>query len=268
MAENAGEAGASPGALTTRIELGWKPCFEQQLDPTESAGALLARVGAHFGSRLLLLAERGEFEVPIQLNDGARDLAVGDWLVLLPAQPGADVGGRLDGKDWRIVRRLERQTELSRKSAGNSGRRQMIAANIDTLFIVSSCNQDFNLSRLERYLALALEAGALPLVVLTKADLYADADTLRRRVEKLRPGLLVEVMDARDPLQSRCLSEWCGIGKTVALLGSSGVGKSTLVNSLGVQREQATAGIREDDGKGRHRRPPALCIGSHREDGC
>ena len=131
------------------------------------------------------------------------------------------------------MRRLERQTVLARRAAGTSVDRQLIAANVDVLFIVSSCNQDFNLSRLERYLALALEAEATPVVLLTKADLCEDSGSLRRQAERLHAGLLVETLDARDAEQTKVLDGWCGPGKTVALLGSSGVGKSTLANTLG-----------------------------------
>lgn len=231
--------------LAALQSLGWTPFFERQLD----VEAMVARVGAHFGGRLLLLSVVGEIDLPIQLGGIGRDIAVGDWLVLEPASP-ADDPGQVD--DWRIVRRLDRQSELSRKAAGTGVERQLIAANVDTLFIVTSCNQDFNLSRLERYLALAFESGTVPVVVLTKADLCEDPQELKRQAALLHAGLIVETVDARDRSQVAGLAEWCGLGKTVALLGSSGVGKSTLLNSLGVDRQQATAEIREDDDKGRH----------------
>lgn len=116
---------------------------------------------------------------------------------------------------------------------------------------MSSCNEDFNLSRIERYLAMALHAGATPVVVLTKADLCEDPAALVDQVAELHPGLAVEVLDARRPDQAAPLTAWCGPGQSVALLGSSGVGKSTLANALGAG-ELATGGIREKDGKGRH----------------
>lgn len=218
--------------------IGWKPFFEQQVS-IDFVEFRIARVSAHHGSQLLLLGKDGEFSVPIQLADrkGESDIAVGDWLVL-------------DANN-RVLERLDRQTMLHRKAAGTEVKPQAIAANVDTVFIVTSCNEDFNLSRIERYLALILQSGATPVVVLTKADLVPDAAELRRQTERLHPGLLVETIDARDPEQTKALIEWCDRGRTVALLGSSGVGKSTLANALGAP-DLATGGIREHDGKGRH----------------
>lgn len=224
--------------------IGWKPFFEQQLPdmPSQSSGSVeawsIARVSAHFGSQILLLGEAGELRVPTQLAEAAGEVAVGDWLVL-------------DAQTHRATQRLERQTLLFRKAAGEEVKPQLIAANIDTIFIVSSCNEDFNLSRIERYLALALQADAVPVVVLTKSDLCDHVVDLRRQVEQLHPGLLVEAIDARQPEQAEILTPWCGLGQSIALLGSSGVGKSTLANALGA-KGQATGAIREHDGKGRH----------------
>ena len=218
--------------------VGWKPHFEQQVCHNSPDAALVARVGARLRSQILFHGEEGEFRVPVQLAEAAGELATGDWVVL-------------DAQDHRALQRLERQTLLQRKASGEEVRPQVIAANIDTLFIVSSCNEDFNLSRIERYLVVALQSGAVPIVVLTKADLCRETTELRRRVEQLHPGLLVETLDARQPEQARVLEMWCGPGQTVALLGSSGVGKSTLANALGAG-QLATSGIREKDGKGRH----------------
>jgi ribosome biogenesis GTPase len=164
---------------------------------------------------------------------------VGDWLLL-----AADSA--------RAIRRLERKSIFLRRAAGHGRSVQLIAANVDTLFIVTSCNQDFNPARLERYLALAHEAGVMPVMVLTKADLVDDAGAYRRAAEALMPGLLVECVNALDPESARPLAMWCGPGQTVALVGSSGVGKSTLVNTLGEAAAQATQDIREDDARGRH----------------
>ena len=218
--------------------IGWKPFFQQQVPPDGLEAVVVARVSAHYGSQVLLLGEAGEFRVPVQLAESAGEIAVGDWLVL-------------DAEDNRAARRLERQTLLFRKASGEEIKPQVIAANLDTIFIVSSCNEDFNLSRIERYLALTIQSGAVPVVVLTKSDLCRDPAALRRKAEQLHVGLLVETLDARQSVQAEVLKTWCGPGQTVALLGSSGVGKSTLANALGVG-SLATGEIRKKDGKGRH----------------
>ncbi len=119
------------------------------------------------------------------------------------------------------------------------------------MFITSSCNADFNPARLERYLALALQAGVDPVIVLTKADLADDADDYRRRAEAIMRGVLVEVIDAKSADVLDRLAPFCAKGRTVALLGSSGVGKSTLTNAL-TGEHAATQEVREDDAKGRH----------------
>lgn len=216
---------------------GWKPFFQQQLQDETSADVQPARVAAHFGSQVLLMAGEGEFRVHSTLAESAGEVAVGDWILV--------------DQQHRAVQRLERQTVLQRRPPGKTSSPQLIAANVDTIFIVSSCNQDFNLSRIERYLALALQSGATPVVVLTKSDLCENPRDLQRQVEKLHLGLLVEAIDARDPQQTAVLQPWCRTGQTVALLGSSGVGKSTLTNTLGGSN-LPTSGIREKDGKGRH----------------
>lgn len=218
--------------------IGWKPFFEQQIASDGAGAVVVARVSAHFGSQVLMLGAAGEFRVPVQLAESAGEIAVGDWLVLTAA-------------DHRAIQRLERQALLYRKASGEEVRSQAIAANVDTIFVVCSCNEDFNLSRIERYLALVIQAGATPVVVLTKADLCGDAAELRRQVERVRAGTLVETLDARQSVEAEVLTTWCGPGQTVALVGSSGVGKSTLANSLGAG-SLATGEIRDQDGRGRH----------------
>ena len=227
----------------TLSELGWQPFFEEQVTVDEKENLVAARVAAHHGNQVLFLSDQGELTQDVSLVEedqelGFSEIAVGDWYLLEP-------------KTFRAVRRLERKTSLARKAAGREVRLQVIAANVDTAWIVCSCNLDFNLSRIERYLTLIHETGCQPVVVLTKADLCDDPAALRQSVEKIQSGLIVETLDARDPEQVQVLKSWCSNGKTVALLGSSGVGKSTLVNALG-NLEIKTGSIREDDDKGRH----------------
>jgi ribosome biogenesis GTPase len=147
---------------------------------------------------------------------------------------------------------LERSSLFSRKAAGKKVDRQLIAANIDTVFVVSSMNQDFNLNRLERYLALAHESDVEAVIVLTKADCADDPEAYTAKAQTLGESLQVVAVNSLDHQSVDQLLPWCQPGKTVAFLGSSGVGKSTLVNTLSGQTIQPTQAIREDDAKGRH----------------
>jgi len=227
---------------TTLADFGWTSFFDTQIDHDETTDFTPARVIAvHRDS--LHVAGPGVDRL-IRAFSGSEDddeaaATVGDWLLL--------------DRDALRPRRLLRRKSLFKRRAAGSGRRlQLIAANVDTLFIVSSCNHDFNTARLERYLALARDTDVMPLMVLTKADLCDDPESYARQARALMPGLLVEPMDARgtDPVDR--LAPWCARGQTVALAGSSGVGKSTLINTLLGEQKIASQGIREDDSKGRH----------------
>lgn len=221
-------------------DLGWSNAFMQQIEPEERAELMPARVTAVHRSELEVIGESFEGRVP-GLRDvtGEEQVAVGDWLMV-------------DAASHAPKRILERHSLFRRKAAGTEQRVQVIAANIDTLFIVTSCNHDFNVARLERYLALAHEAEVTPVIVITKADLADDASAYTDAARRLGPGLLVECFDARDTGAVSVLAPWCVDGQTVALAGSSGVGKSTLVNTLIGGGTLTTAGIREHDSHGRH----------------
>jgi ribosome biogenesis GTPase / thiamine phosphate phosphatase len=223
-------------------ELGWNTFFASQIQPDDPFASTPVRVMAVHRSGLRVAGSDVDRLIsPFNATPGDDEAiaTVGDWLLLDPATD-------------RATRLLQRKSLFKRRAAGTSRKLQLIAANVDTLFIVTSCNQDFNVARLERYLALARDADVTPLVVLTKADLTDDPASYVRAAAKLAPGLMVEVMDARQRDAVACLSAWCGCGQTVAFVGSSGVGKSTLVNTLCGDEQIATQGIREDDGKGRH----------------
>lgn len=231
---------STPDVLRT---LGWNAFFSAQLSVEELASGIPARVFEVHRSGLLLRHAQGEVEAPLggrwfQRPPEERP-TVGDWLVL--------------AEDGRTIERLlDRTSLIKRMSVSKPGEIQLIAANVDTLLLVSSCNADFNPARLERYLALAHEAGVVPVVVLTKSDLAADTDDYRAQAQRLGADLLIEVVNSLDPVSLEPLRSWCRVGQTVALLGSSGVGKSTLVNTLAGGQLQETAAIREADGKGRH----------------
>lgn len=228
-------------SLPSLADLGWTPFFQQQLNPEETEKTVPARVFAVQRSGLTLQFAEGEMEVPLagrwfQLPVEDRP-TVGDWLLFEPAVRA-------------IHRLLERKSLLKRFSV--TGDLQLIAANVDTMFLVSSCNDEFNLSRMERYLTLALDAGVVPVVVLTKADLADDPDAYVAETLSLRRDLVIEPVNALDVDTLDGLRAWCLPGNTISLLGSSGVGKSTLINSLAGEQLKTTRGIREDDAKGRH----------------
>lgn len=195
--------------------------------------------------------------MPARVTDGHRD-RLG---VLGTEGPVTLVSGQLTGAcalgDWvyhdgrQVCQVLERKTAIGRGAAGETSSHQLITANVDTLEIVTSCNDDFNPARLKRYLAMCSARGALPLVVLTKANLTPDAEWFRRHAEKLSPLVTAITLNACDAEDVAGLHRWYTAEQSMALVGSSGVGKTMLQNTLtGV--EQITQPIREADARGRH----------------
>lgn len=224
-------------------KLGLVSFFTQQLTDFGLLQDRLGRVTSVQRSRSTVVSGSGERAV--ELSAALRQSAaidrptVGDWVVL-------------DESLSRIEHVLERKSLFKRLGAGTGNEIQPIAANIDILFIVTSCNEDFNESRLERYLALCAEAGATPVIILTKADLVDEADTYVRRARNTQSGVPVETVNALDPTTLDGIRSWIDKTSTVALVGSSGVGKSTLLNTLAGLSLTATGEIRENDKKGRH----------------
>lgn len=220
----------------TLQQLGWRPFFQQQLCLEEYENTVFARVKEHHRSGFILASEQGD--INLAASSATASLTVGDWLLL--------------DSHFSFIRALERLSVFSRKAAGSKVDQQLIASNVDTVFIVSSLNNDFNLSRIERFLALANEAGVDTVIILSKADLCSDPFSYIEQIHAVDSTLVVETVNALDPDSVQILQAWCGVGQTIAFLGSSGVGKSTLVNTLLGQQAQLTAGIREDDSKGKH----------------
>ncbi|MEO8530491.1 MAG: ribosome small subunit-dependent GTPase A [Deltaproteobacteria bacterium] len=215
-------------------DLGWSAFYMSQLSLDELDLARF-RIAEIHRNRLVAFGPDGPVDLTTHdLSSG--DITVGDWVL-------AD--------QQRVTRLLGRKTLIQRRAAGPGVAAQLIAANVDALFIVTSCNADFNLRRLERYLALAFESDVEPVVILTKADLSQDAETYVGQAKGLHRRLEVIAIDARSPDVTQQLSPWCRKGQTVALAGSSGVGKTTLSNALTGATDQ-TAAIREDDARGRH----------------
>lgn len=221
-------------------QLGWRPEYAQHLTLDDFEAGYPARVAAVHRDGLVVFSSRGQGTVVVPRHvEADAGIAVGDWVLV---EHEAD----------RVIRLLERQSLVARMAAGEDHRRQSIAANLDALFIVSSCNDDFNPSRLERYLALALDASITPVMVLTKADLCDDAGDYVAMAERLAPSIAVVALNATHSASVGQLLPWLAPGKTVAFVGSSGVGKSTLANAVIGDAVQLTQGIREDDARGRH----------------
>lgn len=226
----------------TLEELGWNAFFADQVAGDEARQCVPVRVMAVHRGKIAVRGAGGERSVsPYIAGAGPLDdhPTVGDWLLI-------------DGDTLQPVRVLRRMNLFKRRAPGDPAKDQMIAANVDTLFIVASCNQDFSVARIERYLVLAREVGVDPVVILTKTDLAESPEDFAVAARAIEPGLRVETVNGRDRASVARLAPWCGRGKTVALLGSSGVGKSTLVNSLRDSDSIATQAIRARDGTGRH----------------
>jgi ribosome biogenesis GTPase len=169
--------------------------------------------------------------------------AVGDWVALQVSHGDGDAA---------IHAVLPRATAFVRRAAGDTTSEQVVAANVDVVFLVCGLDGDFNLRRIERYVAAGWESGAQPVLVLNKVDLAEDREARVAEVEAVAPGVPVVALSARDGDGIDALAPWLGAGRTVALLGSSGVGKSTLANALLGEERQATGAVREDDARGRH----------------
>jgi ribosome biogenesis GTPase len=225
-----------PAALA---DFGWSSHFQAQVTQEELRTAIPVRVTAVHRNGLDVTGPAGSWRVP-QLRADDEQATIGDWLLIDPATAAP-------------VRLLQRRSLFRRKAAGTVQRLQPIAANVDTLFVVSSCDDDFSVPRLERYLALARDAGVMPVVVLTKADLAQDTAPFVAAAARVMRGTVVECVDARLANEvRRATGGWCSRGQTVALAGSSGVGKSTLINSLLGHEQQPTAAVRASDNTGRH----------------
>ena len=220
----------------TRALMGWSDFFESQIKADDS-GRVPMRVANVHRTRLRAISESGLVDLSLPVHASTGDFTVGDWVMA-------------DPQTLVLTRSLKRKTVLQRRIEGK-GTLQLAGANIDTLFIVTSCNADFNIARLERYLALANQAGTTPVILLTKSDTVPDASIFREQAAALQRGLAVLILDPHSIDAVATLASWCGTGQTVAVVGSSGVGKSTLVNVLATAAQE-TGDIRENDSKGRH----------------
>lgn len=230
-----------------RANLGWNDRLESHFTVHREAGLVPARVAREDRGRYLLLEGSGERpgELAGRFRHEARtraDLpAVGDWVAV-----------RAEGSPAVIVAVLPRTSAFTRKVAGETTDEQIVAANVDTVLLVSGLDGDFNVRRIERFLTAAWDSGAQPVIVLNKADVAADVAARVAEVEAVAPGVPVFALSALAGDGLAALAPWLAPGRTLALVGSSGVGKSTLANALLGRPRQATHAVREDDSRGRH----------------
>ena len=223
-------------------EYGWDSHFDEALNKFNDSELIPARIVADYGQSVRVIAQDGEIDVQRRIHE-ERAFGVGDFVAL-----------RYSTENYRyfIEHLLPRKTMFSRVAAGQVLKEQIVAANIDWVFIMQSLNHDFNMRRLERYLIAAWESGAMPVVVLTKSDLCDDVDAKVNEAFQVAVGANIHAVSAvnREGLDE--LKSYFGFGKTVALMGSSGVGKSTLVNVMAGKEILKTQEVMRDDDRGRH----------------
>lgn len=230
-------------------ELGWDSQWAHAFEPFAAEGLVPARVVIEFNHIYRLYAEGGEWDAQlagrVKHRAAARaDLAaVGDWVAARPIR----------GEASAVIQAvLPRRSQFSRKVAGETTERQVAAANIDIVFLVMGLDGDYNPRRLERYLLMAWESGARPVVLLNKADLAADAKAAVEEIRTVAPAVPVHAVSARRREGLDALAACLGPGRTAALLGSSGVGKSTIINALVGEERLKTQDVRIRDSRGRH----------------
>ena len=235
--------------LARLVPWGWDAALATAFAPHAEHGALPGRVVVEESSSCLVMTSAGERLTRLagrfrheHADDPLAYPGVGDWVV---------IEGQAEGLP--IIERLPRRTAIIRRPpAHRGGNAQLLAANVDVLFIVASMNRDFNLRRLERYVVVAWESRAEPVILLSKADLVADVASYVGAARSVAPGMSVIPVSAITGAGLHAIRGRLGQGRTAAFVGSSGVGKSTLVNALAGRELMATAATREDDARGRH----------------
>ncbi|UBF26740.1 ribosome small subunit-dependent GTPase A [Kovacikia minuta CCNUW1] len=229
--------------------LGWSNFFAHSFEGYCQQGFRVGRVAIAHRNSYILYTEWGEVSAEVTGNfrhrvTGAQDFpAVGDWVVIRTGE----------AENWVTIHAvLPRKSKFSRKIAGGKTEEQVVATNVDTIFLVSGLDQDFNPRRIERYLLLTWESGANPVIVLNKVDLSDRLHEQITAVEAIAPGVPIVTLSAANRQGLDALHPYLHSGQTVALLGSSGVGKSTITNQLKGEEIQVVQSVRQNDSRGRH----------------
>lgn len=237
--------------MSRLTELGWDEVWAAQAEAVALQGETPARVSLEHNHVFRVLDETGEHlaELSGRMRHEATSRsampAVGDWVLMRPATA--------EGARPQIRAILPRRSVFSRRAAGRETEEQVVAANVDTVFLVSGLDQDFNARRIERYLVMARHSGAQPVIVLNKADLPVHINRVLAEIDAIAPNVPVHAIQATGAgADVSALRTYLGYGRTVALLGSSGVGKSTIINTLAGNERLKTAAVREADDRGRH----------------
>ena len=231
------------------IEIGWNDFFAKHFEPFKAQELIPARIACVRRNGYLIYCEFGELNADLtgKLRYQARtaqDLpAVGDWVAMKSL-----------GNEFQVMifGLLPRKSSFSRKVAGNETQEQVVAANVDTVFIVNSLDQSFSPARIERYLTVANNSQAMPVIILNKADLCPNIEEVLAKMKLIALDIPVHIVSATENTGIAELRKYLSIGKTVALVGSSGVGKSTIINCLLGEERQRVESISNSTGKGKH----------------
>ena len=244
--------GTAPGTLIPLAQLGWDPAWATAFKPFDERDRWPARVIASRRDAWVVAMPNGDRDAVVAgrlRHDalGPADLpAVGDWVA---------VTGEVEGDGQVVIRAVLPRRTVFRRGAedGHAVDEQILAANVDVALVMTGLDGDFNLRRIERYLSVAHAGGATPVVVLNKTDIAVDLAGLRAAADSVAPGTEVVAISARTGEGVNDLAERHLVpGRTAVVLGSSGVGKSTLVNALIGYERMDTGAVREDDARGRH----------------
>ena len=226
---------------------GWDELWRKEFEPYDRRGWYPARVTSIDRRSSTVCGDGPERRVPLAgrllREESATWPAVGDWVA---------IAARGDSEVEVVEVVLPRRSQFVRQAPGRRTQPRVVAANIDTVFLMSAVTEDFNLRRLERYLVVAWESGSRPVILLTKSDLMADVLGRLTAAASVAPGVPIHAISCLGSTHLEVLDNYLSPGRTVAMLGSSGVGKSTLINRLMGNELLATAPVRSRDGRGRH----------------